>query len=45
MLKLLSDQISILIEQNNVQKIEQEKMIEKQELRNELNIILIQALT
>lgn len=45
MLKLLSDQISVLIEQNNVQKQEQEKMIEKQELRNELNIILIQALT
>jgi hypothetical protein len=45
MLKLLSDQISVLIEQNNVQKLEQEKMIEKQELRNELNIILIQALT
>lgn len=41
MLKLLSDQISVLIEQNNVQKQEQEKMIEKQELRNELNIILI----
>jgi len=33
------------MEQNNQQKVQQEKMIQKQELRNELNIILIEALT